>query len=140
MNPDARLFIHIFTHTRFAYPFEVRDSSDWMAQHFFTGGIMPSNDLLLYFQRDLKLTSHWQISGTHYQKTAEGWLRNTDAHRAEILDLFAASYGRSLPAQQARTEALRWLVRWRVFFLACAELWGYRHGREWGVSHYLFAK
>jgi cyclopropane-fatty-acyl-phospholipid synthase len=138
MKPEARLFVHIFTHARFAYPFEVRDSSDWMAQHFFTGGIMPSNDLLLYFQRDLELTSHWQLSGTHYQKTAECWLRNTDVHRAEILELFAGNYGRSLPARQARTEALRWLVRWRVFFMACAELWGYRHGNEWGVSHYLF--
>jgi cyclopropane-fatty-acyl-phospholipid synthase len=140
MNDDAKLFVHIFTHQRFAYPFEVATSSDWMAQHFFTGGIMPSDSLLLYFQRDLTIQNHWQVSGTHYQKTSEAWLKNMDAHRDEIQELFAATYATKLSGQAKATEVRRWWVRWRVFFMACAELWGYKNGQEWIVSHYLFTK
>ena len=140
MKKDALLFVHIFTHLRFAYPFEVRDSSDWMAQHFFTGGIMPSDDLLFYFQRDLQVVNHWRVNGQNYQKTAEAWLENTDRHRTEILDLFAATYAAHLQGKDREREARKWLVRWRVFFMACAELWGHARGQEWMVSHYLFRR
>jgi cyclopropane-fatty-acyl-phospholipid synthase len=129
-RPEALLFVHVFAHSRFAYPFEVRDASDWMAQHFFTGGLMPSDDLLLHFQNHFRIRERWRVSGAHYQKTAEAWLDRLDRHRHQVLDLFSKVHGKA--------EALRWLVRWRIFFMACAELFGYARGQEWIVSHYLF--
>lgn len=132
LKPGGRLFVHIFTHRVAAYHFEIRGEDDWMARYFFTGGQMPSHDLLLHFQDDLKIREQWVVNGRHYQRTAEAWLRNMDLHKMEILPLFAAAYG-------AR-HAARWWNYWRIFFLSCGELWGYRDGKEWQVSHYLFEK
>ena len=132
LRPDGMFFAHVFTHSRFAYHFEVRDESDWMSQYFFTGGMMPSHRLFPQFQADLKLMQDWKVNGRHYAQTAEHWLQNMDAHRAEIMPLFAQTYGAE--------QALKWWSYWRVFYLACAELWWFRSGEEWLVSHYLFRK
>jgi len=132
LKPGGLLFVHIFTHRRFAYHFVARDQTDWMARYFFTGGQMPSHELLMQFQERLSLVSDWTVSGTHYQRTAEEWLRNMDRHRKEILPLFSETYGAK--------NALKWWAYWRVFFMSCAELWGYEGGEEWIVSHYLFGR
>jgi cyclopropane-fatty-acyl-phospholipid synthase len=124
LAPGGALFVHVFAHHRHAYPFEDAGASDWMAREFFTGGLMPSTRLLHHFQDDLAITDEWQLAGTHYARTAEAWYANLMAQRAELAGLLG---GRD------RVE------RWRVFFLACAELFGFRGGREWLVAHYRFA-
>lgn len=132
LKQKGKLFVHIFSHRDYAYKFEVKNDSDWMSKYFFTGGIMPSDDLLLYFNRHLLIEKHWHVPGSHYQKTSEAWLKNMDSHRAEIMPILQQTYGRQ--------DAMKWWVYWRVFFMACAELWGYKNGEEWIVSHYVFSK
>jgi len=132
LKDDGRLFLHIFTHKNFAYKFEVRDETDWMANYFFTGGIMPSNDLIFYFDEHLKKENFWIVNGIHYSKTSEAWLKNMDAHKKEIISIFEKKYGKE--------NSLKWFVYWRIFFMACAELWGFNNGNEWMVCHYLFTK
>jgi len=132
LKPEGKLWIHIFTHREYAYLFEVLDETDWMSKYFFTGGIMPSDDLMFYFNEDLSVEQHWHVSGTHYSQTAEAWLSNMDAHKTEIMPLFEQTYGKN--------QALKWWVYWRLFYMACAELWNFNKGNEWLVSHYLFHK
>lgn len=132
MKDDGRFFAHVFCHRELAYPFEVRDATDWMARHFFTGGLMPSARLFHEFDHDLEVEKSWQVDGTHYQTTAEAWLAEMDAHEEQIRPILAETYGED--------EETRWWVRWRVFFMACAELFGYRDGEEWLVGHYRFRK
>ena len=129
LKPEGKLFIHIFSHRRYAYAFSSEGDSNWMGRYFFTGGIMPSNDLLLYFQKDLLLEQHWVLSGVHYQRTADAWLQMMDSQKGEILQTFRDTYGK---------DADVWFQRWRMFFLATSEVWGFRGGNEWLISHYLF--
>jgi cyclopropane-fatty-acyl-phospholipid synthase len=129
---DGKLFVHIFTHKNLEYHYQDADGTDWLTRHFFAGGMMPSDSLLLYFQRSLKIVGHWRVNGRHYQKTAEAWLQNMAENKADILPILSSTYGAG--------EARRWYYYWRLFFLSCAELWGYKNGEEWMVSHYLFAK
>lgn len=132
MKDDGRFFAHVFCHRDLAYPFEVRDASDWMARYFFTGGLMPSARLFYEFDEDIEVEESWPVDGTHYEKTAEAWLANMDAHEEQIRPILAATYGEG--------EETSWWVRWRVFFMACAELFGTRDGEEWLVCHYRFRK
>ena len=129
LKSDGQFFMHIFSHRTIPYLFEVRDASDWMSEHFFSGGMMPSTDLPLAFQDSLRLVRRWRWDGTHYEKTANAWLKNMDTQRETLWPLFEKTYG---------TGALTWWTRWRIFFMSCAELFGYHEGREWCVSHYLF--
>jgi cyclopropane-fatty-acyl-phospholipid synthase len=131
LKPAGKLFAHVFYHGRCTYPFEADGNNDWMARHFFTGGLMPSADLFLQFQRDLVFEDRWRINGEHYQKTLEAWLVRHDAAEEQIRPIFESAYGRELAPIMFR--------RWRMFYLACAELFGYAHGEEWGVAHFLFA-
>ena len=126
---DGKLFVHIFCHRNHTYEFETDGASNWMGRYFFTGGIMPRDDLLSWFNDDMTLTRQWQWDGTHYQKTCEAWLRNIDENRARIMPILETFYG-------AR-EASRWLRRWRLFFLAGAGLFGFENGSQWYVGHYL---
>ncbi len=131
LNADGRLFVHHFAHRSAAYHFESGDGTDWMSRHFFTGGTMPNAQMLLHFQDDLRVTREWWIDGSHYARTAEQWLASLDAAQDEILPIFAQTYG---------DDAALWFQRWRMFYLAVAELFGYAGGNEWGVAHVLLEK
>ena len=129
LAPGGKLFVHIFCHRRYAYAFETAGATEWLGRNFFTGGIMPGVDVFAHFQRDMRVQRQWTWDGQHYQKTANAWLANMDARKPEILRTLAATYGAA--------EAGRNFQRWRIFFMACAELWGYAGGAEWMVGHYL---
>lgn len=130
LAPEGKLFVHIFCHRSFTYKFQDDTQSDWMSRYFFSGGIMPGDDLLPSYTDDLKLETQWRWNGRHYQRTCEAWLANMQRNRAHIIPVLEATYGTS--------EAERWFHRWRMFYLACSELFGYHNGDQWYVSHYLF--
>jgi cyclopropane-fatty-acyl-phospholipid synthase len=132
LKDDGKLFVHIFTHKVYSYFFETEGEDNWMGRYFFTGGQMPAHHLLAHFQKDLVLEEQWAWDGVHYSKTSEAWLDRLDANRDEVLRIFKSVYGDA--------DAEIWVQRWRVFFMSCAELFGYREGTEWGVSHYRFCK
>ncbi|UPT74343.1 MAG: cyclopropane-fatty-acyl-phospholipid synthase family protein [Elusimicrobiota bacterium] len=131
LAPGGKLFVHVFCHKAWAYPFVDEADDDWMARHFFSGGQMPSEALLLSFQERLVHEKMWVVDGRHYERTANDWLARLDARRAEALETLKPVYG---------SDAALWLRRWRVFYMACAELFGYEGGSQWRVAHYLFRR
>ena len=130
--PDGEFFMHIFVHRHSPYAFVDNGPSDWMSRHFFSGGMMPSDDLPLHFQDHLKLQQHWRWDGSHYEKTANAWLANMDKNKSQLWSTIEQTYGHDF--------AQKWWMRWRMFFMACAELFGYDNGQQWFVSHYRFSK
>jgi len=132
LKPGGKLFVHLFCHRSLMYPFETQGADNWMGRYFFTGGLMPAADTLLHFQNALRIDQRWTLSGTHYEKTANHWLENQDRHAEEVLRVLTETYGPK--------DAALWAQRWRIFWMACAELFGYANGSEWGVAHYRFVK
>ena len=132
LNPGGRFFMHVFCHRSTPYEFVDQGDSDWMSRYFFSGGIMPSDDLPLRFQERMRLLERYRWNGTHYEKTANAWLQLMDQRRDAIFPILEQTYGRQ--------DAAKWFQRWRIFFMACAELFGLEAGREWFVSHYVFER
>ena len=130
LKPGGLFFMHIFCNRAVPYAFEDRNDTDWMSRYYFSGGMMPSDDLPLHFQEHLSLTRQWRWNGQHYEKTANAWLRNMDRNKAALWPILEQTYGKQSTQQ--------WWMRWRMFFMACAELFGYDNGQQWWVSHYLF--
>jgi cyclopropane-fatty-acyl-phospholipid synthase len=128
---DGKLFIHIFTFDGRPYLYDAQDPDDWMARNFFASGMMPCPSLIHQFNRLFNVTHQWKIVGTHYQKTLNAWLENMDASKADLYPLFEKEYN---------GDALKFWNHWRVFFMACAEVFGFEKGEKWFVSHYLLEK
>ena len=132
LRPEGKLFVHIFCHRSLMYPFETQGDDNWMGKYFFTGGLMPSADTLLHFQQHLSIEQRWLLPGTHYQRTSNHWLANQDVNGDEVMAVLTEAYGAA--------DAPVWNQRWRIFWMSCAELFGYADGGEWLVAHYRFAK
>ncbi|XP_028807031.1 (S)-coclaurine N-methyltransferase [Neltuma alba] len=132
LKEDGLLFLHHFCHKAFAYHFEDKNEDDWITRYFFTGGTMPSANLLLYFQDDVTVVNHWLVNGKHYAQTSEEWLKRMDQNLTSIKPIMESTYGKE--------SAVKWTVYWRTFFIAVAELFGYNNGEEWMVAHFLFKK
>lgn len=131
LRPEGQLFVHLFCHRTLLYPFETAGEDNWMGRHFFTGGLMPSADTLTFFQRALRLEQRWLVDGRHYQRTANHWLEQQDRHRDALMPVLREIYG---------AAAGLWFQRWRMFWMACAELFGHAQGQEWMVAHYRFSR
>ncbi len=131
LKADGKLFVHVFCHRFLMYPFVAEGDDNWMAKHFFSGGQMPAADTFYHFQEQLKIDRRWINSGQHYEKTSNHWLDNIDKNKNNIMPIFDRIYG---------VDSKIWFQRWRIFFMSCAEMFGYDNGRQWLVAHYLFSK
>lgn len=131
LRPEGKLFVHVFCHRTRSYLFETEASDDWMGRYFFTGGMMPAYDLLPAMDADLRVEEEWAVNGTHYARTARVWRENLEVKKPVVMPVLLETYG---------PDAERWFQRWRLFFLACEELFGYRKGSEWLVGHYRFTR
>lgn len=131
LKPGGKLFVHVFAHKTLMYPFESAGEDNWIGRHFFTGGLMPSATTLLWFQKELHLEQHWQIDGTHYRRTSNHWLLRQDMQREAVMVVLRQVYGK---------HAALWFQRWRMFWMSCAELFGYAGGQQWLVAHYRFVR
>ncbi|MEB6677345.1 SAM-dependent methyltransferase [Acinetobacter haemolyticus] len=129
LKADGLLWCHIFCHRFMHYPFEIKSEYDWMSKYFFSGGLMPATSTFLHFQQHLELSQQWQWAGSHYEKTANAWLENMDRQQQYLKPIFERVYGK---------DAAAWWQRWRIFFMACAELFGFEQGQEWVIGHFLF--
>ncbi|MBM82933.1 MAG: SAM-dependent methyltransferase [Planctomycetaceae bacterium] len=132
LNPEGLLFVHIFCHQHVPYVFETEGAGNWMGRYFFSGGTMPSDDLLLHYGQHMSILDRWRWNGRHYERTSNAWLEKMDEQRDSIMPAFEQTYGAD--------AAKMWFIRWRLFYLAVAELFGYQNGEEWWVSHYLFQR
>eukprot|EP00050_Salpingoeca_kvevrii_P009483 m.3233 g.3233 ORF g.3233 m.3233 type:complete len:185 (+) comp2279_c0_seq1:520-1074(+) len=135
LKPGGKLFVHIFVHRHHPYHFDTGEDGpeNFMARTFFSGGTMPSEHLLYYFQDDLRIEKHWAVNGKHYERTLNDWLKRHDKAKAQVLEIFTKCYG-------SASDARLWFNRWRLFYIACAEFFGYNDGNEWFVCHYRFVK
>ena len=131
LRPDGRLFVHVFCHKTLAYLFDTEGEDDWMGRYFFTGGMMPAFDLLPRLDQHMVVEESWPVNGVHYARTARAWRERLETRKTEVMPVLERTYGRDAPI---------WFHRWRLFFLACEELFGYREGEEWLVGHYRFRK
>lgn len=132
LNPGGKLFVHIFAHCKQTYLFEANTAKDWMSQYFFTGGIMPSAELLPTAAETLEEEARWTVNGKHYSRTLEAWLSKQDQNADAVHEIFQKCYGSQ--------DAQLWVQRWRIFYMACSELFAYNDGEEWPVMHYRFVK
>ncbi len=132
LKDDGKVFLHVFCHRYLMYPFLEDGDDNWMGRYFFSGGQMPAADTFLNFQQQLQIERRWLVNGKHYEKTSNAWLENLDQHQKQVMPLFETVYGKD--------ECKVWFHRWRIFFMACAELFGYADGNEWMVAHYRFVK
>ncbi len=130
--PQGKLFIHVFCHREYPYLFESEGTANWMGKYFFTAGMMPFDEIFSYFQDSLRLERNWVVNGNHYAKTSRAWLERLDANRSTVMPILENTYGKS--------AAPLWFERWRLFFIACEETFGFRDGKEWWVSHSLLSR